>query len=415
MFLYHISASSGPAEHTLEVSMDLLTQDLLVPQAPLSNGSQMITVTFGNLYLQGFISYWPITVLLLTWLSFDWKIPEQSLDFLCEVVMPVEILLKTHNLSPNHNYILVCHCHGLSKLFSGITISHWVPVLRDYILSIGTCSVSHSSMDFLLTHRGMGNMLVEVVGGLDDCKYSVPNSTTLFLKNWNGFILKALGHGASLIPTYSFGETDLYDQHIFTLGGFIKCFWKWFQIGSPLSMPSIENPSQELVAKYLALKPGTGETGTHQKVPGGQEVLEDQEDLEDQESQESLGVLGVLEVLEVLGDHWAQEVLPSFLKNKREHAQVGASEFDTGINGQCHEDARTDRTNSERTNASSSSKAVKRVHKPLSQAPALARISDFSTSGPPRSLCPVAVPRYALPPDLSASASSKLGAHNPEL
>lgn len=67
--------------------------------------------------------------------------------------------------------------------------------------------------------------------------------------------------------------------------------------------------------------------GTHQKVPVGQGVPEDQGDLEGQvvpsqlflefqEFLESLGVPGVLGVLEVQEGHWAQEVLPSFLKDK---------------------------------------------------------------------------------------------------
>ncbi|XP_037368941.1 acyl-CoA wax alcohol acyltransferase 2 [Talpa occidentalis] len=270
-----------------------------------------------NLYLVVFTSYLPVTVLLLNWLAFDWKTPEQGGRrlpcmrrwCLCKQLsdyFPIK-LLKTHDISPNHNYILVCHPHGLmshgcfsnfstestgfAKLFPGITpyvltlgAFFWVPLLRDYILSVGICSVSNSSIDFLLTRRGTGNMLVVVAGGLHECKYSLPESTTLFLKNRKGFIRKALQHGMSLIPTYSFGETDLYDQHIFTPGSF-NWFQKWFQswthvypcafyghgftenswgflpyakpvttvVGKPLSMPKIENPSQEIVAKYHAV------------------------------------------------------------------------------------------------------------------------------------------------------------------
>ena len=33
----------------------------------------------------------------------------------------------------------------------------------------------------------------------------------------------------ALIPAYSFGETELYNQYIFTPGGFINSFQKWFQ------------------------------------------------------------------------------------------------------------------------------------------------------------------------------------------
>ncbi|XP_004694486.1 PREDICTED: acyl-CoA wax alcohol acyltransferase 2 [Condylura cristata] len=276
------------------------------------------TVLIGNLYLVVFTSYWPVTVFLLTWLAFDWKTPERGgRRFSCvrrwclwkqySDYFPIK-LLKTHDLSPNNNYILVCHPHGLlahgcfgnfctestgfSKLFPGITpypltlgAFFWLPILRDYVLSTGMCSVSDSSIDFLLTHRGTGNLLVVVAGGLAECKYSLPASTTLYLKNRKGFIRKALQHGVSLVPAYSFGETELYDQHIFTPGGFINSFQKWFQswihiypcafygrgftenswgllpyakpvtivVGKPLPMPKIENPSQEIVAKYHTL------------------------------------------------------------------------------------------------------------------------------------------------------------------
>lgn len=34
---------------------------------------------------------------------------------------------------------------------------------------------------------------------------------------------------AALIPTYAFGETDLYNQHIFPPGGLVDRFQKLFQ------------------------------------------------------------------------------------------------------------------------------------------------------------------------------------------
>ena len=38
----------------------------------------MITVIAVNLYLVVFTPYWPVTVLMLTWLAFDWKTPERG-------------------------------------------------------------------------------------------------------------------------------------------------------------------------------------------------------------------------------------------------------------------------------------------------------------------------------------------------
>lgn len=36
-------------------------------------------------------------------------------------------------------------------------------------------------------------------------------------------------HRVPLIPAYAFGETDLYNQHIFTPGGLVNRFQKWVQ------------------------------------------------------------------------------------------------------------------------------------------------------------------------------------------
>ncbi|XP_055461096.1 acyl-CoA wax alcohol acyltransferase 2 [Psammomys obesus] len=276
------------------------------------------TVILVNLYLVVFTSYWPVTVLVLIWLAFDWKTPERGgRRFACVRrwslwkhycnYFPIKIV-KTNDISPSQNYILACHPHGLmahscfghfatdrsgfSKTFPGITpymltlgAFFWVPFFRDYVMATGACSVSQSSMDFLLTQKGKGNMLVVVVGGLAECRHSLPGSTTLFLKKRLGFVRTALQHGVSLIPAYAFGETDLYDQHIFTPGGFINRFQKWFQkrvhiypcafygrgftknswgllpysqpvttvVGEPLPLPKIENPSKEIVAKYHTL------------------------------------------------------------------------------------------------------------------------------------------------------------------
>ncbi|XP_045703468.1 acyl-CoA wax alcohol acyltransferase 2 [Phyllostomus hastatus] len=276
------------------------------------------TVISVNLYLVLYTRYWPITVVILIWLVFDWKTPERGgRRFLCVRrwslwklycdYFPLR-LLKTHEISPCHNYILVYHPHGLlchsgfgnfateasgfSKIFPGITpyvltlgAFFWVPFFRDYAMSTGLCSVSRASIDYLLTQKGTGNMLVVVVGGLPECMHSVPGSTTLFLKKRTGFIHKALQHGAALIPAYAFGETELYGQYVFTPGSWINRFQKWFQrwthvypcafygrgftenswgflphahpittvVGEPLIVPKIEKPSQEVVDKYHAL------------------------------------------------------------------------------------------------------------------------------------------------------------------
>lgn len=56
--------------------------------------------------------------------------------------------------------------------------------------------MSCSSIDFLLTRKGIGNMLILVPGGVEECNYSMPYSCTIFLKNRYGFVNKALQHGS---------------------------------------------------------------------------------------------------------------------------------------------------------------------------------------------------------------------------
>ncbi|XP_036127697.1 acyl-CoA wax alcohol acyltransferase 2 [Molossus molossus] len=275
-------------------------------------------IIFVNVYLLLFTRYWPVPVLIIIWLAFDWKTQERGgrrFNFMRSFCLwnhyrdyfPVK-LLKTHDISPDQNYILVCHPHGFlahswfsnfatettgfSKLFPGITpdvltlgVFFWLPLLRDYVMALGLCSVSPSSIDYLLTHNGTGNMLVVVVGGLAECRLSFPGCTMLFLKNRNGFVRKALQHGVPLIPAYSFGEMELYDHHVFTPGSLVSRFQQWFQrmthiylgafsgrgftenswgllpyarplttiVGEPLPMPKIEKPSREEVDKYHML------------------------------------------------------------------------------------------------------------------------------------------------------------------
>lgn len=43
---------------------------------------------FVNLYLVVFTSYWPVTVVILTWLALDWKTPERGKGPARTVLLP---------------------------------------------------------------------------------------------------------------------------------------------------------------------------------------------------------------------------------------------------------------------------------------------------------------------------------------
>lgn len=56
------------------------------------------------------------------------------------------------------------------------------------------------------------NAVILVVGGAQEAIHARPNNFTLVLKERKGFIKIVLRTGASLVPVFSFGELDIYDQ-----------------------------------------------------------------------------------------------------------------------------------------------------------------------------------------------------------
>ncbi|XP_004475980.1 acyl-CoA wax alcohol acyltransferase 1 [Dasypus novemcinctus] len=264
-----------------------------------------------------FTSLWPLPTLYFAWLFRDWKTPDQGgrrsawvrnwyIWTYVRDYFPI-MILKTKDLPPEHNYLLGVHPHGIlsfgafcnlcteatgfSKIFPGITphlaTLSWffkVPLIRDYLMASGVCSVSQSAIDYMLSH-GPGNLVGIVVGGVGEALQSVPSSTTLILQKHKGFVRTALQHGAHLVPTFTFGETEVYEQVQFPEDSRMyklqSCFRRIFGfyccvfygqgfcqgttgllpypqplvtvVGEPLPLPKLEKPSQELVDKYHVL------------------------------------------------------------------------------------------------------------------------------------------------------------------
>ncbi|XP_050997542.1 diacylglycerol O-acyltransferase 2-like protein 6 [Acomys russatus] len=269
-----------------------------------------------------FSSLWPLSVLCLAWLAYDWKTHSQdgrrsawirnwTLWKYFQSYFPIK-LVKTHELSPNHNYIIANHPHGIfsfgalinfateatgfSRIFPSITPSlatleriFWIPIVREYVMSLGICPVSEFSLNYKLTQKGSGNAVVIVVGGAAEAILSLPGVPVLYLKNHKGFVKLALKTGAYLVPSYSFGENEVYNQTIFPEGTWQRFFQKHFQkagkkilglnlctfhgrgfipgswgflpfkqpittvVGEPLPVPKINDPDEETVAKYCEL------------------------------------------------------------------------------------------------------------------------------------------------------------------
>ena len=144
-------------------------------------------------------------------------------------------LIKTSELNPRHNYILCCHPHGIicfgavtcfaseaenfSSKFPGIfphvnTVEGnlWMPGFREFFLMFGAVASSKESLTHLLSTREGGKAAVLMVGGIPEMENFQENSIKVVLNRRKGFIKLALRHGTHLVPTFVFGETNLYKQ-----------------------------------------------------------------------------------------------------------------------------------------------------------------------------------------------------------
>ncbi|XP_054430182.1 diacylglycerol O-acyltransferase 2-like protein 6 [Pteronotus mesoamericanus] len=265
-----------------------------------------------------FTKFWAVSVLAIAWIAYDWKthtnggrrfawVRKWTIWKYFRNYFPIK-LVKTHDLSPKHNYIIANHPHGIvsygvfinfateatgfARIFPGITPSlgtlegiFWIPIVRDYVMSFGVCPVSKSALKYVLTQKGSGNAVVIVVGGATEALMSQPGISTIFLRQRKGFVKMALKTGAYLVPSYSFGENDVFNQEKFPEGtwmrflqtlckrimglsfctfhgrGLTRESWGFLPfnrpittvVGEPLPIPKINKPDEKTVDKYHAL------------------------------------------------------------------------------------------------------------------------------------------------------------------
>ena len=86
-----------------------------------------------------------------------------------------------------------------------------LPLYRDLIMAMGMASVSRASCQRILS-SGPGRSIVIVIGGAAESLYARPGTADLTLKRRLGFIRLAIKQNASLVPVFSFGENELFEQ-----------------------------------------------------------------------------------------------------------------------------------------------------------------------------------------------------------
>jgi hypothetical protein len=143
-------------------------------------------------------------------------------------------LLRLYELPKDQTYIFGYHPHGIigigalvnfateangfEQLFPGINlrlltlaVNFKIPFASLLIGLLGVCDASPESIKYILS-RGPGNAVMLVLGGAKEALEARPGNATLVLKNRKGFVKLALQNGSWLVPVFSFGENDVYDQ-----------------------------------------------------------------------------------------------------------------------------------------------------------------------------------------------------------
>ncbi|CAF3911690.1 unnamed protein product [Rotaria sordida] len=169
-------------------------------------------------------------------------------------------LHKTCDLPPDRSYIFGCHPHGIISLgafgnfsteatgfenkFPGINLrlltlssNFRFPFYDLYLSMLGLCDSSKESCNYILK-QGNGNSLMLVLGGAKEALDARPSDEhILTLKNRKGFVKIGLIHGASLVPVFSFGENDLYEQVSNPRGSKIRRWQNYLQKKMGYSLP----------------------------------------------------------------------------------------------------------------------------------------------------------------------------------
>ncbi|MFH4973389.1 hypothetical protein AB6A40_000098 [Gnathostoma spinigerum] len=201
--------------------------------------------TWFPIYLLFFTKYWWLMCIYFAWFLYDRNTPRRggrrwefyrnaSIWKYFASYFPMK-LVKTAELPPDRNYIIGLHPHGVlsmsnfthmctegtsfskhyPNLISNILTLNgqfYFPIRREIGLSVGGVECSHESLRYLLEHPGKGRAIGIVIGGAQEVLDAHANTFNTNILHRKGFVQFALKYGADLVPSYSFGENDLYGQ-----------------------------------------------------------------------------------------------------------------------------------------------------------------------------------------------------------
>ena len=160
---------------------------------------------------------------------------------------PVKIIKTAELNSENGNYLLGSHPHGIlcsgaflsfatdgagwSKNFPNLVPNFLMlpaffqaPGLREIMSLLAASASTPKNIDYLLGNHKNGQAVVIVIGGTREvnCLDRDHNHIDLVILNRKGFVKKALKHGASLVPTFTFGEAFVFSNMFSNSKGWIS-------------------------------------------------------------------------------------------------------------------------------------------------------------------------------------------------
>ncbi|WVQ93081.1 hypothetical protein IAU59_000145 [Kwoniella sp. CBS 9459] len=207
-----------------------------------------------------FPPFWFILIPYLIWIQFDnapdwggrpkqwarrffmWKFFAQY--YPCSIV-------KEADLPADRPYLFGYHPHGIIGMGAfatfateGTNFSEYFPRIKPHLLTLesnfqipfyreilmfhGISSVAKASCANILS-QGPGSAITIVVGGATESLSAHPGTADLTLKRRYGFIKMAIKEGADLVPVFSFGENDIYEQLANAKGSWVYKLQKNFQ------------------------------------------------------------------------------------------------------------------------------------------------------------------------------------------
>uniref|UniRef100_A0A7I5E687 Acyltransferase n=1 Tax=Haemonchus contortus TaxID=6289 RepID=A0A7I5E687_HAECO len=230
----------------------------------------MTVVFFFLPFILMFMGQWHLLFAYFLWFLYDKKSPKTGgyeghwlQELICNrwfaEYFPAT-LHKTAELPADRNYIIAAHPHGIicfgiyatfitnatgrSRKYPGIRFltctlasNFNIMIRREWLLLSGFIDCSKESIQNALTKKKAGQAVIIAVGGAEEALYARPGEHKLKLLTRKGFVKQALRCGASLVPVYSFGETDLYEQLDNPEGSKVRKFQTWVKKHIGISAP----------------------------------------------------------------------------------------------------------------------------------------------------------------------------------